>query len=276
MATIKQLKEEIQTTESIKLITQALGDIATARIRRSRLSVERNIQFFDEVMQVYSVVRMIASKSKIYQKIAAAKNGKTVCILLTSNQRFFGGLDLEVTKFFSLDSAKYNTDRIVIGTAGQEMLKHSVFGGRVQEITFRRDFPTFEEMKALSSQIFSYSRILVYHSKFVTLLNQVAVVSDISETEAHKTVATNQLRYILEPEIEKMVAFFENQIMVLLFQAIFLDADIARTAARMVAMNQAGEQADKTFTQESKLLVRLRRDLLDRRILETYAGMERR
>lgn len=272
MATLKQLKEQIKTTESIKIITQTLGDIATSRIKETRVSVEQNINYFNEISQVYTIVRAIASRSKKIQTVT--KNGKTIAIVLTSNYGFYGGLDGELINYYVAESSKYTCDRIVIGNSGQAAIRATTLADKVETMIFAHDFPTPAELSALFQKITSYTKVIVYHSKFVTLLNQEPVAVDISESNSQADEqATASIHYILEPEIAKMSQFFRKQIMVLMLQAIFLDSDIARTAARMISMNQAGDMADKILGNNKKQLLRHKKQKLNRQILETFAGL---
>lgn len=278
MSTLRQLTDQLDNTKSIKLITQALGDIATLQIKATRKSVQQNILYFQEISQVYRAVKLIARKNQVADKSSLSKNGKTVLVLTTSNNHFNGGLDSELVGFYLRSLPDFpDADKILIGNLGIKSIDTmGGLSGAVQKLTFVRDFPTLEELGKLSDMVNPYSRVLVFHSKFETLLSQKPVMSDISETDDVTEKEEVGVNYILEPEIGKMLSFFQSQILILLFQAIFLDADIARTAARMVSMNQAEDNAEKLINSNQKDTLRLRKNLINRRILESFAGMQRR
>ena len=275
MPTLRALNADIENTQSIKLITQALGDIATLQIKATRKSVQQNIIYFQEITQLYRVVKGIALKHKLETAANQSKNGKTLLVLLTSNYHFYGGLDAELVSFYVQNLTKFpSADSIVIGSSGISLLEVMNELHNSKTLQFKKDEPSLEELSALSKLVSPYSKVLVFHSKFETLLNQKPTISDISEGNDNDANTDNKMNYILEPEISKMVGFFQGQIFILLFQAIFLDAQIARTSARMVAMNQAEDNADKMIKQERKELLHLRKGLINRRILETFAGMQ--
>lgn len=276
MAISKQLKEELETIESIKLITQALGDIATAQIKQRRESVELNIQYFHEILDLYHIVRGIALKTKEYKDFQKKKNGKTVCILVTSNYKFNGNLDIELTNFFASNVIRTEADLVVLGKLGGELLEAHKFGKPFEKLVLTKDYPTLEELSRLVEKIQSYSRILVFHSKFVTLLNQEPAVTDITADGIEEVKAEKKIAYLLEPEVDKMIRFFEDQILLLLLQAIFLESEIARTAARMVSMNQAEEEAEKLLDSKDKEALKMRKNLVNLRIIESFAGRRRK
>lgn len=275
MPTLQQLREELNRTESIKLITQALGDIATNEIKKTRQLVQQNIRYFDELSRVYQIVRVIASRDRSLKVNQSAKNGRSIAVALTSNYRFFGGLDFELMKFFVTNSSKYDCDRVVLGSAGQNIWRTFQLKKSITPLVFKQDFPDLDDLKVLSRMLSNYSKVYVYYSKFTTVLNQVPTLRDISETEDYQEVAKMKInvKYILEPEIAKMFEFFETEINILLLQAMFLEANIARTAARMISMNQSEDQAGKIIKLEQRQILMIKRQKQNRRIIDTYAGL---
>lgn len=284
MQTLNQLKQQSETIASIRDISQALGDIATTKLKATRASVEQNIKFFQEISQVYRLVKTIVQNSnknstafKQYLKIKQSKNNQTICVLLTSSQHFYGGLDNELTRFYIDSTSDLNCQRIVIGAMGQDTLDSSGVSFKYQFLTFKKDFPTLDELNNLAKEVFSFTKILVFHTKFVTVLNQVPTASDISFSESvssqKQLTKQGRIYYLVEPEIGKMMQFFESQILILLFQAIFLEVDIARLAARMIAMNQAGDNAEKQFAQLHKQILTAKKQALNLQMQETYAGL---
>lgn len=273
MANLKQIRERVETTQTIEDITQALGDIATMKLRKIRKIIEHNIGFYGEISTVYQTVKMAGLKER-KKEFKRQANGRTVCLLLTSNSSFYGGLDTELTNFFVLNTQNLNCDRVILGTAGKDLLSNIYYPHELSYHAFKSDSPTMEEIKTLAKELFIYSKVLVFHTKFVTVLNQSPVISDISELTSDKGANKEEKYfYILEPEIDKMINFFQNQISVLLFQAIFSEIDLARTAARMISMNQAEENARNVLIQEKRELINLKKQLVNIQTIETYANL---
>jgi F-type H+-transporting ATPase subunit gamma len=287
MLNIKQLQEESQTVESLKLITEALGDVATSKLKSTRKSMQQNIEFFQEIYQVYRVIKQIALKNKqtgstatklkhFIEEIEKKKNGKTVCLLLTSNHRFNGPMSTEITKYFLSQTKDLEADYIIVGALGKEFLETSKFTHKWTSIIFKEDFPSLSELKDISIKVVSYSKILVFHTQFVTVLNQKPTVTDVTSSDIQAVPQNIPLYYIVEPEIDKMLDFFENQIFILLFQAIFFEVELCRLASRMVAMNQAEDSAKKIIKDYKKKILQNKKEVLNMDILQTYAGLLRR
>lgn len=272
MSTIHELENQIKVIDSIKAITEALGDIATTQIKSTRSTVEHNIHYFQEISEVYATIRMIANTQHLKVKNAKPKNGKTAGIAVTSNYPLYGDIDNRVMEFYLAEAAKIKFDRFIIGHTGQQFLESSAEKSSFSFISFKKDSPDFAELKAFTTQFDDYSKILLYHPKFVTLLTQSPTVSDISTTDTAVSNREAKESYLLEPEIDKMLEFFESQILLLLMQAIFLEADISRTASRMISMNQAEENAEHILESDKKNLSKMHKQKINKQILETLAG----
>lgn len=268
-----QLKEQINLTRAIQSITQTLGDIASIKLKENRFSAEQNIRFFHEISGIYRLVKSIAIKRNIYKKPIKAKEGQTVIILLTSNQHFYGGLDQELTAFFITNTQKIKARLIVIGNMGKNILTQANYPYRFNSIIFEKDKPTPQELNNLTNDVFQYSKILVFHNQFETILSSKPTISDISasDIETLKFVPTDM--YLIEPDLQKIVNLFESQIISLLFRSIFFEVDITRQASRMISMNQAGDNVDKLYATQNREMLNIKKHLLNLQLMETYAGL---
>lgn len=281
MQTLAELKQQVQTIQSLKLITQALGDVATFKLTSTRKFVEQNIDYFQEITQVYRLVKLLAIKANRYHKVKKAKEGKTVCLLLTSNQHFYGGLDTEITEYFLKNTRDLDSDKIVVGLIGKQEVLAKGKDKNFDSVVFKKDFPSLVELKSLTDSVFAYSKVLIFHNKFVTILNSEPTVSDISASDIESIEETSKSKtlpfyYLVEPELEKIIDFFESQVLTLLFQAVFSEVDIVRQAARMIYMNQAGLNADKQAENLRRHILQARKQKLNQQILEAYSGIMKR
>lgn len=273
--TINELKLRLEESDSIKLVTQALGELAAMELKGTRGEVLQNTNFFNEIATIYKDVKIVATKHQLLNKKAPVlnpKNGKTIAVLLTSNQGFFGGLDNKLTETYINTTRQFPTDRLVVGKFAHNLLEANKYPEAYTQVIFVKDMPTPEELKQLVAKTIDYSKVLIFHPKFITPLHQDCEISDISQSQDQE-VAESKLDYIVEPEIDKMLLFFEGQLLTSLFKAIFLQAQLSRTAARMISMYEAELNIDKEITKEKRglnLAKQTRQNIL---ILETYSGI---
>lgn len=275
MQSLNQLKKQIDTTQTIKLITQALGDIATFKLKSTRASIERNIKFYKEIVQVYRLVKVIATRKNSFKQIPKKFPGQTICVLITSNERFYGDLDTKLAEFYAKSIAKFPCKKLIVGLIGQSNLAIHYGLRGFESLTLKKDYPTPNELRFLAQTVSEYEKVLIYHTKFETILNSSPTVSDITASDVTDTVSISKIPiyYIVEPEVDKILTFFENQILLVLFQAIFLEVDITRQAARMISMIQASENTSKILKIQNRYLIEAKKRQTNLEIQEKFAAL---
>lgn len=106
---------------------------------------------------------------------------------------------------------------------------------------------------------------------------QTPTFTDITQTsylkEGEEDEKNTKKLFIFEPELTKILDFFETQVMNLLLQQSFLESELSRTAARLVSMDQAQLNANKFILQQTMLLNKARKSESNTRLLETYASI---
>lgn len=303
MANLTQIQHNIDEGIALKLVAQTFTEIAAIRLKRIRSGIENNRNFVDNISSLFHTVKSVAVKRKNISETAQKvihKNGLTQSVLITSNYRFYGDINKQLIEQFMLSTGNLATARIVIGKVGVEYLKASNYSHPFYAVILKTDIPTETEIADLVAKIKDYQQVLIFHSKFKTALTQIPAISDITQT-AQKTTRLGEydttppgsfvpglksllsptprlkdeapLDFILEPEIEKMLTFFDNQIITLLLEATFLEAELSRTAARLISMDQAQSNADGFLKQQRIQLSVARHSIDNERIIETYANL---
>jgi len=276
--TTKEITGLIDEAQSLKQITQVFTQIASSKLKKIREGVERNREFFGDLSNLFTLVNVIATWRKIP---LPPKNGKTLTILLSSNERFYGKISSELLEFFIVQTSKIRADKIVIGRSALESLKSMNYALSITPIILKSDYPSNLELLNLANMVKSYSKVLIFHPKFESVLTQVPTISDITLSQEEinaKNRETTQLAtqynsYIVEPEIQIMAEFFDDQIKTLLLATTFLEAELARTASRLISMDRAQSEAEKYLIGKQTLLFNARRSIANGRILEMVAGM---
>lgn len=271
MANLKQVKQKLDEAKSLLLITQALSEVSSVRLKRIRNSVERNAFFFAEITKVYRMVKIVADA----RKIILPKNGRRMSILITSNYRFYGDLNTKLIKYFLEKTHDIETDIIIIGTTASDYLKGIKYNKRYQFFDLAKDFPNDNELKLLVSIIQPYSEVLVYHSQFKSVLTQIPTTSDITQSaRAEQVINKKDLNYIFEPEIEKILNFFDAQVTTLLLEETFLESELSHVAARLIATSRAEDTAEKHLEDQKKVYANARRMLFNTNLLESLSSFE--
>lgn len=269
MPTIKQINETLEDSESLKMVVAAYSEIAALKLAKIRAGIEKNRLFFQEIIEVYHVVNVEAAERSIQVR---PKKG-TVSILITSNHHFYGGMEKELVKFYIVNTAKFQTDRIVIGSTAEGFLKSFNYFNPYQQVILKEDLPGAEELRVFVSKIISYEQIMIYYCRMHSVLTQEPHVVDIVQKppEYYNKSKAPRIDYIFEPELPTILQFFENQVTLLLLEQTFLESELARAAARLTSMDQAELAADEIINKQRRELALAKRSIDNIHILEDIA-----
>jgi len=276
MPVIADLKEELKDLFTFKYIASAFTEASAVKLKNIRALFEKNAQFYAEITNLYRLIQTSARKIAHIVPGEGDRLQKTLCVALSSNQRFFGNLNLDIMHVFLQESEKMHADRIVVGTTGVEYLKYIQSNKLYEAVVFPKDNPTNEELRFFLYKFAPYNKVLVYYPKFVSFLRQTVGVTDITQTdESPEKGKEVRLDLLFEPEIDKMAVFFQTQVRHLLFRRVLLETELARTAARLLSMSQAEERSDTEIKLKRAFIRKFMRSFINAQLLETFAGMRK-
>lgn len=263
--TIQEIKNLIEEGESLKVIAQAYSEIANLKIKRIRSEVERNRLFFAEISKVYGLVKAFAKQ----RKVSMPKAKKRVCAIITSNYRFYGQIHSDLIRFFINFVSQMDSDVILIGRAAIDYFKSKPVLKTPQEIILKSDLPGALELAGLVKIIKDYNQVLIFHSRLKSLLVQQPVFTDITaSSDTVLPAKEGAARFIFEPELLKILNFFDTQILTQLLEATFLESEVSRTASRFISMDQAETEANKFISEYRMLKAYTERNIRNNQLLE--------
>ncbi len=270
--TIKEIQEALEEGDSLKTIAQAYSEIANLKIKRIRGEVERNRLFSQEIFRVYGVIKKLALK----RKVSIPKAKRLISLVITSNYHFYGSINSNLLQFFLMTAKKLDTDVILIGKTATDYFKNNL-PGNYKSILLKDDLPDPAELTSLTNIIKDYNQVLIFHSRFKSLLVQEPIVTDITASSISEEkvfddkLQDDNFKFIVEPDLAKIMAFFDNQILTLLLESTFLESELARTATRFISMDQAENEANKFISEYEKLAAFVKRNLSNNQVLENFA-----
>lgn len=271
--TIREIDNLIEEGESLRLLTQAYSEIANLKIKKIRDATLRNRLFFDEILKVYGIVRAFAIK----KGVVIQKRKKRLDILITSNNRFYGKINTSLINYFIGSTRELkDVDRIILGKGGIDFFKAIKILPNYKEALLKEDMPTALELSNLVKIMSEYSRVLVFHSTLKSLLTQRATFTDLTATSLYLTqfqVKQNPMYFIFEPEIPKLLSFFDTQILTLILEQTFLESELSRTASRFIAMDEAQQAANTLIQEYLKIRANTQRSIDNLKILENFATL---
>ncbi len=276
MSTLAERHQELLGLEALQFVTSTFFELSAEKIGRLRREFEKNRKFFEEVSGLYEAVRRAAAKAK--GEHGSTARGRSVAVAFTSNAHFYGSVNADVVRALVDHIAQAPEEEIlVIGNTGKSFMEGYGLHGRAGEFfSFAGDDPTREEIRQFLDRVAPYEHVRVFHPSFVNVFTQTVGELDITHAPpeyGQRDEALGAVDYIFEPELSRILSFFETRVRYLLFRRTMLEAELARTAARLLSMNQAEDRADKSL---AALQHRVRHEaeaFKDARLLETFSGL---
>lgn len=275
MYQIDKIQQRLEELSSLELLAEVFTDIARARLDRVRVGIERNRQFVSEIANILHLVRVTAEEKGLS---AARKKKISASLVITSNQRlYYGGLDTKVVDFYGAHTAYTGyVDRYVVGAVGVDILKGKNYPFPYEPVIFEKQLPNLYELSMLSEKLNEYQKVMVYYPRFMTVLTQQPSFVDITGLVTGAAGSEGEKYYIFEPEIEKILDFFEEQVIAILLEQVFLESELARIGTQLTSMDAASQKASEMIVDENLLLASARRSQASMKVLEMAAGMFRK
>lgn len=277
---LREAKQRLEEGNSLHLIAQVFTEISSSKLKRIRRGIEENRYFYYDLSNIYSLINMIALKNNITRR---AKYNKTAAILVGSNERFYGQITNMMINFFISQIGGKNYDLMVVGKSNHAALEGLNFHRPYRKIVFKKDLPEREEIQAVTAQIKDYTQVLVYYPQMKSVLVQIPVSKDITQTSELASYGGNkeqmkailgQLDYLLEPDIRNMIQFFDTQIKGLLLEQTLMEAELARTASRLITMDHAQNEAEDYIKQMQGEVRRSKKNAANAKIIEAVSVLE--
>lgn len=292
MSLRETLRDDLADLDALQLVASALADQSLKTIAKVRATFERSAPFYQSVHDLYALIRFRAERDGVSVRRSQSGAG-SAAVALTSNHRFYGELNVAVVHALIEREASVGVRTIIIGRVGQLFLKELGYARGMHSLLFAEDVPSIGELSGLLARLEEYDRVVLYYPAFINLVTQRVETIEIGAATAPRarrgegsTYALDlrgrgesalapaaESAYIFEPELTELGRFFETEVRRFLFQRVFLEAELARTATRLIAMSTAERTIGMRKRSVRGALRRVKGAVETMRTLETFASI---
>ena len=291
MAQKKEIIESLEALNSLRDLAENYEEIAANRMQKIKDSVLQSRDFLVDLSEVFvdikssyhnEVQELLTKRKKGDEDIIPylRKNGKTLMVYLSSNGRLYGPVTKKTFDLFNSELRKNKSrkdiDILIIGSAGREMFESLNPETDFEYIDLPDENININHIKSLMKKYLQYDKVYIYHGKFGNVVRQNAIATTITGDDIFGTEVPTQIpkedRFIFEPILEKIIHFFETQIMSTLFKQTYFENQLARQASRVNAMEEALIHIEDETKKLNKEKVRLKHALQNKKQLETISG----
>lgn len=282
---------ELNQTATIVNLTGIFEGIASMKIAQIKNQVLQSQQFFDELWNIYTQLRVDAIFHFGRQTSNEEIIDKELFIIITAEGGFSGDIDQKLIDYMLGHYDKQKNDIIVIGHHGAVQLAQ-----RGIPIKKYYKLPSKDEninVAPIIGLVQKYRSTVAYYQQYVSLMvqdvkrlplntavqekgasqeeRQVKKTLDTLEEAATTIISENT--YIFEPSTFAVIDHIERSMLSIMTSQIVLESKLAQYASRFRAMSAANDRSKETFTDLQMSFHRAKRGIADERLKEIVVAM---
>lgn len=278
----RKLKEEILMGTNLKMLTRTYQEHAIEQINFARYSVIASREFSDQLEEVFINVKtsyrnalqnaLMGSKKGKVEFPIRKKNGKEILVLVTANNKLYGEIITKICRLFYEQAKASSADIAVIGKQGQSFIEATDLKKQFVYFEIPDSNVTENQLNPIITKLLEYDKVTVFHGKYNNMVSQEAVEAYVSGDIPEKEQADSKETFLFEPTVENILDFFERQIFSLLLNQTIQEAQLARFASRIKAMELAQQNMSHWLEMLGQRERKLKNALTNKKQLELFAG----
>lgn len=267
MASLKEVKDRIDSVKSTKKITSAMKMIATAKLRKSQQAINSFLPYSTKLNEI--LTNLLSSDSSIDSVYAQKREIKKIAIVaFSSNSSLCGGFNANVIKELSSVLSKSITtvgkENIILYPFGKKIIdfakKSNLTIENNTEFLQLTDRPSFPAILKISKELVcrflsgEIDQIILVYTHFKSMgVQQIQSsiylpfdLNSVMENTQTDSISLNQsIDYILEPERMELLSHLIPKVLASNLFAALLDSNASENAARSLAMQIATDNAEE-------------------------------
>lgn len=281
MPSTKDLRDRIRSVSNTAKVTGAMQMIAASKMTKAQNMVTNSRPYFETIHKMLAKVTNSSNNEEMLSEVkllSAREVKKTLVLFITPDRGLAGALVGNLTKSINVFISQNKSDIsfITVGKKGDRYLSRStqnLFGNFTIS-----DRPTFEETIPISNSIIknyeneNFDRVVLIYAKFINTAVQKIQSHQILPIERDDK-DDNSKDYIFEPDLISLLKsiapkYVENQV----FHSV-LEAFASEHSARMVAMQNATDNANELVEGLTLDLNKARQESITGELLDIVGGV---
>ncbi|HAR63989.1 MAG: ATP synthase F1 subunit gamma [Candidatus Margulisiibacteriota bacterium] len=282
MASLLDIRRNIQGISKIKKITEALKMVSAAMIYRAEQRLNKTRPYSN---MLYELIADMSAGIEMgsHQFFQLHESHNALIVIITSDRglcgSFNGNVIREVNRY--INAGKYrNFSLICIGKIGLTYFQRRKYAIEGQYINFIEGFQ-YSDVAEIVEMIIAYylekkySRINIVYNEFKSASVQtVTNIQLLPMTIFENNKRVESIEYIYEPSSETVIDSLLKQHITFQVYRFVVESFAAEQAARMAAMQSATDNAQEVLNNLGLTLNRLRQAMITTEIAEIVGAAE--
>lgn len=282
MAVGKEIKNKIGSVENTQKITSAMQMVAASKMRRTQDKMAEGKPYSEKIR---SVIGHLANSNPEYQHtyMKPREIQRVGYIVVSSDRGLCGGLNVNLFRVLLKDMAEWHAKGIDsdLGLVGNKAAGffRSVGGNIISTVSGVSEEPTLAELiGGIKVMLDAYEegkidRLFIASNEFVNTMTQAPTIRQLLPLDPEDSAELkHRWDYLYEPDARQLIEglvtrFIESQV----YQAV-VENGACEQAAKMVAMKNATENAEKLIDELTLIYNNARQAAITQEIAEIVGG----
>ena len=281
MANLKDIRDRIKSVKSIQKVTKAMKMVAAAKMRKAQERMEQARPYTSRLTEVIDHLLPDVDR-ELLPLLDIRKIKRVGYIVVTSDRGLAGSFNSNVLKKAQQEIdeiGKHNVDLFCIGKKARDHFKHRDYNIVQSHIEFWNDLDFPHAMK-MGEGIISHfingevDEIHVVYNEFVNIATQSIQSERLLPLEYGAEDTITHVDRLYEPSKEKLVRSLIPRHLNIQMWKYLLESYASEQAARMVAMENATDNAEDMIKDLSLEFNKARQASITKEMLEIVGGAE--
>jgi F-type H+-transporting ATPase subunit gamma len=280
MANLKDIRDRIKSVKSIQKVTKAMKMVAAAKMRRAQERMEEARPYAQRLQSVIGHLLPDVDR-ELLNLLCIRPVKRTAYVVVTSDRGLAGSFNSHVLKKAQSEIDKIGKERVdlfCIGKKARDHFKRRDYKIIESHLDFWNNL-SFGDAIQIGKGIISHftdgnvDEIYVVYSEFVNTANQYAESEKLLPLEFSEDDLSHPER-LYEPDKSQLVKSLIPRHLNIQVWKYLLESYASEQAARMVAMENATENAEEMIKNLTMEFNKARQAAITKEILEIVGGAE--
>lgn len=282
MASLREVKNRINSTKKTKAMTKAMQMVSASKKTRAEQNAKSYVPYMEKVQDVVAAIASGTTDAS-HPMLVSRPVKKTGYIIITSDRGLAGAYNSSVIRGLvnTLNERHKSKDEYVIlaiGRVGKDYFAKRDYNV-VDSVVGLPDQPSFSDVKAIARKAVgmfaegTFDELYMYYNHYISVIQQevtekkVLPITDLAPASEGVTAS-----YEFDPSAEAILEVLLPQYAESLVFGAILDGKASEHAARMTAMKAATDNADELIKSLDLLYNRARQAAITQEITEIVGG----
>lgn len=275
--TLRDIRRQLKSIESVKKITDAVERVAAAHLRRAQTKAEQSQPYIAKMKKILEHVASTGTSNPLFENRAVKK---TAVVVITADKGLAGSFNsniLSKADKFLKNYTHNNVDLLLFGRKGIEYYHKKKWNIRLSQSEWTK--MSIHEIHILSDKLVhwflsgEYDEIWFVYTHYITMAKRNVVVEKFLNISKSENIGAEKVQdFIFEPNTEEILSEILPRYCLTRIQTAFYESHASELASRIIAMQAASKNSEEMIEKLTLIRNKARQAEITKEMIEISAG----